>query len=62
MSDHPHVREMRNRSCRLRAPTGEELWLISAEDLCLMKLLCGRTKDVAGLERIFARRFAPTNR
>ncbi len=30
------------------------LWFISAEDLCVMKLLYGRTKDLADLERMFA--------
>jgi len=54
VSDHPHFHEMQKRRRQLAYPTGEKLWFITAEDLCLMKLLYGRTKDVADLERIFA--------
>jgi hypothetical protein len=40
---------------RVRVPFGErEAWIVSAEDAALLKLLFGRTKDYADLERLFA--------
>ena len=40
---------------RLQVPFGDSLlWIQSAEDLVLLKLLFGRTKDYADLERLFA--------
>ncbi len=40
---------------KVRVPFGDrEIWVVSAEDLVLLKLLFGRTKDVADLERLFA--------
>ncbi len=54
ISGHPHFHEMRKRRQRRSVPSGAELWFISAEDLCVMKLLYARTKDVADLERMFA--------
>jgi hypothetical protein len=53
ISDHPHFHEMRQRRRELVYPSGRKCWFISAEDLCVMKLLYGRTKDVADLERMF---------
>ena len=54
VSDHPHFHEMKARRRQLASPSGEKLWFITAEDLCVMKLLYGRTKDLADLERMFA--------
>lgn len=54
MSTHPHFIEMRGRRRQLRYPSGDLLWFLSAEDLCVMKLVYGRTKDIADLERMFA--------
>lgn len=53
VSDHPHFHEMRQRRQQLVVPSGARLWFISAEDLCVLKLLYSRTKDVADLERMF---------
>lgn len=40
---------------RVRVPFGErEAWILSAEDLALFKLIFGRTKDFADLERLLA--------
>jgi hypothetical protein len=54
VGDHPHFHAMRARRKRLAYPSGQELWFLSAEDLCVLKLLYGRTKDLADLERMFA--------
>jgi hypothetical protein len=54
ISTHPHFLEMRNRRQRLKYPSGATLWFLSAEDLTVMKLLYGRTKDIADLERMFS--------
>ena len=56
MSQHPHFVEMSRRRVQLSYPGGAPLWFVSAEDLCVMKLLYGRTKDLADLERLFAAR------
>ncbi len=40
---------------RVQVPFGaRSVWIVSAEDAVLFKLLFGRTKDVADLERLFA--------
>lgn len=40
---------------RVRVPFGaRELWIVTKEDAILFKLLFGRTKDFADLERLFA--------
>jgi hypothetical protein len=40
---------------RVKVPLGPvEAWIVTAEDAALFKLLFGRTKDVADLERLFA--------
>jgi hypothetical protein len=40
---------------RVRVPFGAgQAWIVSAEDAALLKLLFGRTKDYADLERLFA--------
>lgn len=54
ISRHPHFHEMQRRRCKLRFPSGSELWFISAEDLCVMKMVYGRSKDVPDLEHMFA--------
>ena len=54
ISRHPHFLEMKRRRRKLRALSGAELWFISAEDLCIMKLIYGRSKDIPDLERMFA--------
>jgi hypothetical protein len=54
ISHHPHFLEMQRRRRKLRYPSGESLWFVSAEDLCVMKLVYGRAKDVPDLERMFA--------
>ncbi|MBI4820536.1 MAG: hypothetical protein HY791_29985 [Deltaproteobacteria bacterium] len=36
--------------------SGRRLWIVSPEDLALLKLLFGRTKDFADLERLFSAR------
>jgi hypothetical protein len=53
--DHPHFHEMQQRRVQRRFPSGAMLWVISAEDLCVMKLLYARNKDVPDLERMFAK-------
>jgi hypothetical protein len=54
ISHHPHFLEMQRRRCKRLTPSGSELWFISADDLCIMKLFYGRSKDVPDLERMFA--------
>jgi len=54
LSTHPHFLEMRRRRRQLKYPSGEPLWFLSAEDLCVMKLLYARSKDIADLERMFS--------
>ena len=40
---------------RVRVPFGRaEAWIVSKEDAVLFKLLFGRTKDLADLERLFS--------
>jgi hypothetical protein len=42
---------------RVRVPFGDrEVWILSAEDLALFKLIFGRTRDFADLERLLAAR------
>jgi hypothetical protein len=54
VGDHPHFHAMRARRKQLAYPSGQACWFLSAEDLCVLKLLYGRTKDIADLERMFA--------
>jgi hypothetical protein len=56
MSAHPHMLEMQRRRQRVDASDGTHLYFISPEDLCVMKLVYGRPKDVVDLERLFAAR------
>jgi hypothetical protein len=54
ISRHPHFDAMAARRVRIALPSGVELWFLSAEDLCVMKLLYARAKDLGDLERMFA--------
>jgi hypothetical protein len=54
ISTHPHFAEMARRRVQVASPSGPPLWFISVEDLCVLKLLYARTKDLADLERLFA--------
>lgn len=51
---HPHFEAMHGRRVEATTPSGERMWFISAEDLCITKLWFGRPKDVADLEHVFA--------
>jgi len=54
LSEHPQYAEMHRRLRQVAAPDGRSLAFISAEDLCLHKLLFGRPKDIGDLESLFA--------
>jgi hypothetical protein len=54
VSQHPQYDEMRLRLRRVAAAGTGPLSFISAEDLCLHKLVFGRAKDVVDLESLFA--------
>lgn len=54
MSTHPHFAAMRVRRQAVTDTDGTLLYFISAEDLCVMKLVYGRDKDIVDLERLFA--------
>lgn len=54
MSAHPHFEEMSRRRVRAKGPGGNLMWFISAEDLCVLKLMFARTKDLPDLEHLFA--------
>jgi hypothetical protein len=54
MSRHPHMDEMQRRRQRVLGPDGSHLYFVSPEDLCVLKLVYGRDKDIADLERLFA--------
>lgn len=56
VSRHPHMSEMERRRVRVDAQDGTHLYFITAEDLCVLKLLYGRPKDIGDLERLFATR------
>jgi hypothetical protein len=54
VGDHPHFHAMRARRQQLAYPSGQLVWFVSAEDLCVLKLLYGRLKDLGDLERLLA--------
>jgi hypothetical protein len=56
VSDHPQYADMARRLQRVTGPDGGSLSFISAEDLCVHKLLFGRHKDLADLELLLAAR------
>jgi hypothetical protein len=53
LSAHPQYDAMKARRLSIEI-SGRRLWFISAEDLCLHKLIYGRPKDVIDLERLIA--------
>lgn len=55
ITGHPQYEEMKRRCSVIEDPTYGRLSFISAEDLCIHKLLYGREKDVIDLERLIAR-------
>jgi hypothetical protein len=57
VTGHPQYEAMRQRCVAIDDPvSGRTLSFISAEDLCLHKLLYGRPKDLIDLEQLVARR------
>jgi hypothetical protein len=52
VGDHPHFHAMRIRRRQVELPSGERCWFVSPDDLCVLKLLFGRSKDIADLERL----------
>jgi hypothetical protein len=56
MSSHPQYADMEQRRRRVTDPDGRSLWFISAEDLCIHKLVFARHKDLADLESLLAAR------
>lgn len=54
ISEHPQYAAMRDRTRRIVDPAGWSGAFISAEDLCVHKLVFGRHKDLADLENLFA--------
>ena len=53
LSEHPQYEAMRTRRVSLEID-GKRLWFLSAEDLCIHKLIYGRPKDLIDLERLIA--------
>src|SRR5262245_47834620 len=56
LSEHPQYLEMARRVRRIVDPKGWAAPFISAEDLCIHKLVFGRHKDLGDLERLVAAR------
>jgi len=56
LSEHPQYAEMGRRARRVIDPTGWAAPFITAEDLCIHKLVFGRRKDLDDLERLLAAR------
>lgn len=60
IGEHPHFAEMHRNRQQVKSPTSDlMLWFISADDLCVTKLMFGRAKDVPDLEHLFARKPSP---
>ncbi len=53
LSGHPQYDAMKTRRLSIEIAS-TRLWFISAEDLCLHKLIYGRPKDLIDLERLIA--------
>lgn len=53
---HPYHRTVASRVERARLPAGPEVAFLSAEDLCVFKMLFHRAKDLVDLDRLFAAR------
>lgn len=58
VSFHDYHREVAGRVVRDRLPDGTEAAFLSAEDLCVFKMLFHRAKDLVDLDRLFAARGA----
>jgi hypothetical protein len=56
LSEHPQYDEMGRRARRIVDPTGWSGSFISAEDLCIHKLVFARHKDLGDLENLLAAR------
>ena len=56
LSEHPQYEAMHRRTQRITDAQGRAVAFISAEDLCIHKLVFGRPKDVADLEAVLASR------
>lgn len=56
LSEHPQYAEMARRARSVSDQSGQMLWFISPEDLCLHKLIFGRPKDVIDLEAMLSGR------
>jgi hypothetical protein len=54
LSAHPQYADMHRRRVRVAPAAGQPIWFISAEDLCVHKLIYGRPKDVTDLESLIA--------
>lgn len=54
VSAHPQHEDMRRRVRRIADPDGNAVDYITAEDLCIHKLIFGRPKDVGDLEALAA--------
>jgi len=54
IAHHPVHADMERRRVSLETLDGERRWFLSAEDVVLTKLIYGREKDVADLQRLFA--------
>lgn len=56
IAHHPMHIDMERRRVALKTLDGKRRWFLSAEDVVLTKLIYGRAKDVADLQRLFAMR------
>jgi len=54
ISHHPMHADMERRRVALKTLDGEFRWFLSADDVVLTKLIYGRAKDIADLQRLFA--------
>ena len=54
IAHHPVHADMERRRVALETLDGKRRWFLSAEDVVLTKLIYGREKDVADLQRLFA--------
>jgi len=54
IAHHPMHADMERRRVALKTLDGTFRWFLSAEDVVLTKLIYGRAKDVADLQRLFA--------
>lgn len=52
VGDHPHFAAIHQHRQLVTMPDGSRCWFVSPSDLCVLKLLFGRNKDLADLERM----------